>query len=992
MRSGTVAHITVREISGVGTVADGTIGQGRGAVAYHPTGKAKVSRDLTGTPEPEEPWDRRHSRTGEPHPPVHGSPSQRPPQQYPPPQYPPQQYPPQQGPPQQYPPPQGPRPPGTAPPDGPGHQFEAPRIRYTPTVNAGGPPQPWPEDRPGYEFDGAFPLARRRPPRPRPAELTSGAPGTLVPRAGSRQTSRPAFGQANAEWARLLRSLLPVGPARPSFGRLFLANLHFRGWVIRVMLPVITMMAVGIAAVVVVGANSGAGSPAPSAAALGFPPATLASGDFTAAASTRGISQSLGRIASDGNDVVAVGGETGALIPRAEFFFSPNGGGSWSLASESALGGGVPPPGHPAQLVAGGQGGWVALGPDAIWTSGTGQAWTLVSTAGLPAKITVLRRTGGGFIAAGPDALFASVSGTNWQRLAVPAGAIDVQYVAAAGNSVLLAAEVPGGLGGAWLSTDGGQTWIPVPVPRGHDATDQIAGVAATGTGFVLVRPAVVGGRPTADVYRSPDGATWTFAAMLGGAAPAGFVPAGFVPGVMNGGAGGAVITGKSGGTLVAFVSADGIRWRKTLVPGGAESVAGAAMTGSSAVLTATGGSAGSGVSGGSGPQITTISPDGAAQRVSVTSIPGVAQPQLAVNAVDAQGSDQVAVGSANGYPAAWVSTDGGSDWNRAVGASATVLERPGEQQLTSVAYGAAGWLAVGGVTGGTAQHPVVIGSADGSVWTAADGEPAFAGSGLFTEQAAAGPNGYVIVGYQRTGPDSTIAAAWWSAGLTGWQRASAASVGALDGESGSRQMLAVTAAAAASRSSAGASYSPGSIAASGGFVAVGLQGNSPAAWTSPDGKTWTATALPLPAGAARAVLLHVAAVGGTMVAVGMSQTASGALSPFAARSADGGATWTESALPVPSGVANVTALAAAGGTFTATGTFGTSAGHQDVVVWTSSDGATWTATTPSGKGLAGPGIQAITGLTVSGSTLTGVGFTATPQTEEPVFWQSPIR
>ena len=116
------------------------------------------------------------------------------------------------------------------------------------------------------------------------------------------------------------------------------------------------------------------------------------------------------------------------------------------------------------------------------------------------------------------------------------------------------------------------------------------------------------------------------------------------------------------------------------------------------------------------------------------------------------------------------------------------------------------------------------------------------------------------------------------------------------------------------------------------------------------------------------------------------------AMAPFAARSVNGGTTWTEVTLPVPSGSAQVTALAAAGQMFTATGTYGSTPGHQDVVVWTSLDGETWTAATPAGQGLAGPGIQAITGLTVSGSTLTGVGFTASPASEEPLFWQSPIR
>ena len=60
--------------------------------------------------------------------------------------------------------------------------------------------------------------------------------------------------------------------------------------------------------------------------------------------------------------------------------------------------------------------------------------------------------------------------------------------------------------------------------------------------------------------------------------------------------------------------------------------------------------------------------------------------------------------------------------------------------------------------------------------------------------------------------------------------------------------------------------------------------------------------------------------------------------------------------------------------------------------MWTSADGSAWTAVTPAGQGLTGPGIQAITALAASGSTLAGVGFTASPAGEQPVFWQSPIR
>ncbi len=309
------------------------------------------------------------------------------------------------------------------------------------------------------------------------------------------------------------------------------------------------------------------------------------------------------------------------------------------------------------------------------------------------------------------------------------------------------------------------------------------------------------------------------------------------------------------------------------------------------------------------------------------------------------------------------------------------VFGRAGVQQLTSVTHGAAGWLAVGGVVAGAAPHPVVVSSADGGHWQAADTEGAFGGRGLSTEQAAAGAGGYVIVGYQdipqsrggQAGPDRRVAAAWWSAGVTGWQRAGDAAPGALDGTGVSRQMLAVTAVAA-------------------GFVAVGSAGDQAAAWTSPDGRTWRQASLPVPMGSTRTVLQHVASRGRTVVAVGTALTTTGQQVPFAASSADGGATWTESALPMPAGHASVTALAAAGAGFTAAGTFGTTPGHQDVVVWTSANGATWKAVTPAGQGLTGPGIQAITGLTATGNTLTGVGFSASPASEAPVFWQSPIR
>ncbi|HEX6521600.1 MAG TPA: hypothetical protein VF070_16595 [Streptosporangiaceae bacterium] len=880
------------------------------------------------------------------------------------------------------------------------------RFRFTPTVSSGPQPQPLQEDRPGFEFDGIFPAAWRPrtraslPPAnanatanvgaaPPPAAGTSQAPAPAPARSQQQPRSQEQEGPDRSEWTKLVRSFLPQ-PEKRRLAREFLDNLNFGGWALRVGVPIVTMIAVGIAVVVVVGAHSGADGSTPGTSTLGFPPATLAGRDFTAPVSTRGITQSLGRVASDGGEVVAVGSQSGARIPRAQFFFSTNGGGSWSLATESAAGGGAPPPGHAARLIAGGQGNWVAVGPDSVWVSGNGESWKLVSTTGLPPQVTVLRRISGGFMAAGPNMLFVSATGVTWQRVAGPAGALDIKFLASAGNAaaggpgqsnaVLIAGEVQqhqtiaghpaiATVGAAWLSRDAGRTWTPVTIPLGHGARNQIAGVAAYGTGFVAVRP----GATVADVYRSADGVTWTFAATLA-------APGGFVPGVMNGGSAGAVVTGQAGTDLTAFVSlgaqgAAGTRWVQiqTLGSGTSQTVSGAAVTPAGAVVTTAPGSTSR-----AAPLIKVLPVGTLPRNVSLSAIPGAVVPQVAVNAVSAAGTAQVAVGSANGYPAAWMSTDGGSAWTRGTGQTPGVLDRPGQQQLTSVTDGIAGWLAIGGVKSGAPQHPVVIISADGGTWAAADTEPAFRQDGLFTEQAAADAKGYVIVGYQQAVSGGMVAAAWWSSSLTGWQRATDATAGALDG-AGNRQMLAVT----------GIS---GSSSTANSFVAVGLFGNQPAAWTSADGRQWRGISLPLPAGASRAVLLHVAAAGKTVVAAGMEQTTSGGLLPFAARSADGGVTWSETQLPVPSGVAQVTALAAAGGMFTATGTFGSTPGHQDVVVWTSQDGLTWKASTPGGQGLAGPGIQAITGLTVSGSTLTGVGFTASAATEQPLFWQSPIR
>ena len=770
-------------------------------------------------------------------------------------------------------------------------------------------------------------------------------------------------------------------------GRDFAAAMRSRNWVSGLAVPIVAAIAVGIAVVVVAGANNGSG-PAPSSLDAGYPPARAATADFTGtpALAGRGIQATLGQVATSGGTIVAVGGQSGARIPRTRFYVSADNGQTWQLGTVQ----GDPSPGQAATLVAGGARGWVAVGPTAVWTSQNARDW--VSHPQLPQlagdKITTLTATGSGFLAAGTNVpggnaakaspvVWLSANGTTWQRLGVTqlglaAGSgrvLGITGAAANGGAIVMYGTVAGAAtaSGVWRSANGGTTWTAVTVPAGGGASATIAGLAPLRGGFVAVRSAPDGGATGAAVYTSANGTAWQQSAALRTAdgSP-------LTLGPVSGGPGGAVVTGQAHGLDIAFLSPDGTTWTGTDPAGTAtaEQVSGVA-------LTAAGQAVFSGTSTATAaeqqPVLTLIGAQGAARQVNIAAIPGAVTAELAVNAIAASGTTQVAAGSADGFPALWVSTDGGSTWTRAAGAAQAVLGRPGVEQLTGVAHGAAGWLAVGG--GATAaQGPVVVGSTDGRTWTALDGAAAFAGQGQVVTAAAADPAGYVIAGHQLMG-GRTVAAVWDAPGLTGWQRAAIALPA-----TGDSQLNAVTATGK-------------------GFVAVGSAGTRAAAWLSPTGRTWSLVTVPQPAGAASAQLDFVAASGTTVAATGTAATAAGQRVPFAAVSANGGTTWTLDELPAPpaarGAATGVTALAAAGSGFTATGTYGTP-GSQDVVIWTlaarAAAGTAWTAASPDGMGLAGPGTHAITALAGAGSTLTGVGYVATPAAEEPTIWQSPVR
>jgi hypothetical protein len=327
---------------------------------------------------------------------------------------------------------------------------------------------------------------------------------------------------------------------------------------------------------------------------------------------------------------------------------------------------------------------------------------------------------------------------------------------------------------------------------------------------------------------------------------------------------------------------------------------------------------------------------------VQPVTLPDAGLPQLSVNATAQAGGVQIAVGSADGYPAIWRRT--GTTWSLVTQAGqfgSQLQAHQGLATLTGVVHGPSGWLAVG--------TNLILTSPDGVTWRAAGGTAALAAADFLA--AAAGPAGYVVVGSEQTATGLAPAAVWFSDNLSDWTLASGTGRSFATGG----QMLAVTATAT-------------------GYAAVGTADHQPAFWVSRDGKTWTLTDLS-PAGS---VLRQVAARGNRIVVMGTNA----ATAPFVLLSADGGTTWQVSELPQAGSSTTVSALTAGPDGFVAVGVSG-ARGDQQLIEWTSPDGVTWT---PARVGAAG-GTRSVTALTGTGSSVTGIGQIATDQSEQTVLW-----
>jgi hypothetical protein len=681
----------------------------------------------------------------------------------------------------------------------------------------------------------------------------------------------------------------------------------------------------------------------------------------------RDVSQTVDRIVASGNTIVTMGSQTSDGVVRQQFFVSTDGGATWRLASVHAPDGGLPPLGHMAARLAGGPGGWVAVGPQAIWTSPNGLNWTLAATHGitLPGdQLNVITNTAQGFLAAGEATVsggstqavvWTSKDGLTWQRktaaqlgltaLGVPAQGI--VYATSHGADTVISGGGTGTPGsGVWLSTDGGSTWTAVPIPVDHGASTSINGLGFDGSGLIAVRSgqAAPGGMDGV-AYFSPNGQGWQYAGTIDAAG-------GWNPKVVKGSTNGFVVTGTtSAGQIVAYTSTGtGGTWQPTgsLGQAATENVE-SATVGSGGTVIAVGNASG-GDQTNQQAVFLEARPAGAVRPVSLTAIAGGLVPELAVNGLATADGAQIAVGSADGYPAVWRRTAGDAPWNL-VSSLPVVSAYPGLSALTSVTHGPAGWLAVGG------PGPVVLTSADGTTWQRAGGSITQDLGGVPAVMTAANQSGYVIVG-NPAGPGGTAAPdLWWSSNLASWTRGTD-----MNDTSGSNQISAVAADAHD-------------------FMAVGSHDGQPAVWTTADGQTWTTIPLGLPPGASAAALQQVAINGDHVVALGQA-TKAGQSVPFGELSADGGASWQE----VPFGPAGpgtvITALTADSGGFTAASQTG-GPGQQDAQIWTSSAGSAWVTVQVSG--LTGGGAHEIAALVSSGSAVTGIGLTATQQGQQPV-------
>ncbi|MQY04442.1 beta propeller repeat protein [Actinomadura macrotermitis] len=864
------------------------------------------------------------------------------------------------------PPPPAPAPPSATPTVEEHRPFSPPPVVAQPWESAAPPPPPKPAEPSGHKPFSPPPVVAQ------PWEV--GAPGNDRPAAAV-----PLPGPA------------PAGPAGLPPSEPWLNKPAGRGGGRKRLLviggAVVALVAVGAGAAFVL-TRPGDARPAPAAQQ-----ARLADELFGLGPQARfdTVEQAFNDVRGAGSTVVAAGTEYGGALSRPRFLVSGDGGVNWSLGTVTAQGGGEPA-GSAPKILAGTAGAWLALSGSSehmtTWTSENGKSWVEHTAAGDTFRkgdvVEQAARTANGYAAVGHSGgrpvVWRSADGVAWERadgnrltLPVQEGSATELYRVVFGNGALVAAgtvtivkkdkknrKTRTVVDGFWRSTDNGRIWDQITVPQADGSAGLSRGLAFSGGRFFALRQAPKNGAGV--VLQSQDGNTWTKASRLNNPTGTSFLR-------FSGSEQGLAVLASVGPRLALFHGTDGASWKRADLGEGRGRFISAVAPGANGAGVLAGALKGPdrnfylGLAGGTG-QI---------QEIDVAKIPDAVNPERSVRGLAADGGHVVATGSTSGDAAAWYSTDAAATWHRAGGN----LGGPGRQILTDVAKGPAGWLAVGDDAG----RPLVATTANGDSWQRMRDRTFTPGRGfsLRTAAVAHGPQGYVVVGSATAGKDQS-AVVWRSPNGLEWKRLSD---GDLKGVGGAWRWMSDVAAGPAGYLAVGAVADP-----------AGRPGQQarPAVWTSADGGRWTAQKLPLPAGATHANLVRIAVKGSTAVAAGVAFTTGGS-SAFAARSTDGGRTWTSAELPGQDRQGEqhgpaVNVLATSRG-FALLGTSGPPAAH-DVRLWTSADGAAWQVSAPRGPGLSGPGAQRVYGLAESGGALLGTGMTVSAAGESTTLWRLP--
>src|SRR5262249_5451689 len=194
------------------------------------------------------------------------------------------------------------------------------------------------------------------------------------------------------------------------------------------------LLALAAAGIVIAGPRSAGPVRGRPGLLVASPAARLADAQFAAAggAPANVVPPSLTAIAAAGRTVVAVGWQAALPFARPLVLTSPDGGRTWQSAVLHAPRGNATAGAVPV-MVAGGGGRWLALGPDAVWTSTDGRSWQLgpgIAPLVSGDRVLAVARTGGGYVAVGKNlhphgpgivrtpVLWVSADGLTWRRLA----------------------------------------------------------------------------------------------------------------------------------------------------------------------------------------------------------------------------------------------------------------------------------------------------------------------------------------------------------------------------------------------------------------------------------------------------------------------------------------------------------------------------------------------------------------------------------------------